>query len=238
MGLTLTRRSRRRSQADAPPRASRREADELDELIAYGHEALSARGAAPVSMQLDTALRLAGLHLRRASRVDDGREDLRWAARLARFVAERAAATPPAGVVDLGSRAIAALEACAPRLPISEALELRGAIATTRARVERAELLCATALDDAIAALATAEALLVHAPAGDEHGVVVGRARELLREAVLLARRAGAPDLAAAALELLGRAGADRGQQRENRRASGPGEPRPGPDPQVTAPAV
>lgn len=215
MGLTLTRRSRRRSQADAPPRASRREADELDELIACGHDALSARGAAPVSMQLDTALRLAGLHLRRASRVDDGNEDLRWAARLARFVAERAVGTPPAAVVDLGSRAIAALGACAPRLPIAEALELRAAITATVARVERAELLCAAALDGAIAALATAEALLVHAPEGDEHGVVVGRAHELLREAVLLARRAGTPDLATAALELLARAGADREQERD-----------------------
>lgn len=228
MGLTLTRRSRRRSQADEPPRASHREADELDELIAYGHEALSARGAAPVSMQLDSALRLAGLHLRRASRVEDAKEDLRWAARLARFVAERAAGTPPAAVVDLGSRAIAALEACAPRLPISEALELRAAIAETRTRVERAELLCATALDDAIAALATAEALLVHAPEGDENGTVVGRAHELLRETVLLARRAGAPDLAAAALELLARSGAGSERERDEPARGRFGRRRPG----------
>lgn len=220
MGLTRTRRSR-------PPRPDGR-GGELDALIARGHEALTARGAAPVAVQLDTALRLAGLHLRRATAVTDADADLRWAARIARFVAERVATMSPAAVVALGSRAVAALEACAPRLPIPEAIELRSVIAEARARVEEAERVCATALDDAIAALATAEALLAHAVEGGENGAVVGRAHELLRETVLLARRAGTPDLAAAALELLARSSTGRRHERDEPARDRSGRRRPG----------
>ncbi|GIU88470.1 MAG: hypothetical protein KatS3mg009_2985 [Acidimicrobiia bacterium] len=202
MGLTRTRRPR-------PPRPDGR-GGELDALIARGHEALTARGAAPVAVQLDTALRLAGLHLRRAAAVADADADLRWAARIARFVAERVATMSPAAVVALGSRAVATLEACAPRLPIPEAIELRGAIAAARARVEEAERACAAALDDAVADHAIAHALAAGADAAADPATAAA-VRDLAGRAVRAARAAGAADLADAAAALAAATGAGRG---------------------------
>jgi len=198
----------KRSKKEKPARrerAEQRAADELDELIEYGRAALTAPGSAPLAMQLDTALRVAGLHLRRAHRtgVPGNVEDLRWAVTLASFVAERSEDTPPAAVVELGARAVAVLELCAPALPDNDSVTVQSLATRTRDRLNRAEQLCALSLDQAIASLTLGKALLTHAPTDEDHDEVTARARALLTTAAIAARRAGNDQLAEAAITLI-----------------------------------
>lgn len=178
------------------------ELDELDELIEYGQGALTARGPAPLAIQLDTALRVAGLYVRRSEQPDSAQrsDDVRTAVALATFVARRCDETPPAALIALSSRVVAVLELCARHLPGNEAAPAQELANRMRERVDRAERLVALALDEAISSLTIARALLAHAPATDGRDAVVERARSLLARAVVAARRAGEEQLASAAL--------------------------------------
>ncbi|MGQ0825651.1 MAG: hypothetical protein ACT4OX_11625 [Actinomycetota bacterium] len=185
-------------------RKGARGADELDELIEYGHAALLAPGTAPLSIQLDTALRVAGLHLRRAMIGTDTEDHVRWAVSLATVAAERSRDTTPAAVVVITARSAAILHDCAGRLARGEAAPIRETIISARQRLDRALQFCATSLDDAIAAIVIGTALLAHAPDEPDRHVVVTRAHALLAASADAARRAGQAELAEAAIALRG----------------------------------
>lgn len=206
MGVTLKRRPGR-DRGARRGKDEQRGSDELDELIDYGRRALTAPGSAPLAMQLDTALRLAGLHLRRAERPDRDEatraDDVRWAATLASIVADRTTDTPPAAVVDLGTRAVAVLDLCVPNLPPADAASTRELAQRTRDRVARSEEVCALSLDDAIASLTIAQSLVQHAPDGPDREPVLARARSLLATSAIAARRAGYAPVADAAIALI-----------------------------------
>ena len=189
----------------APLRAGHVDAGEIDELIRAGRDALTAPGRTPLALHLDTALRVAGLHVRRAEQPEATQrvDDLRSAVTLATFVARHCVETPPAGVVELGSRAVAILDLCAQHLPIVEASSAEELANQTRERIARAEQLVAVSLDRAITSLGVARALLAHVPATHEREAVVTGARSLLATAAAEARRAGEEQLAQAALALM-----------------------------------
>lgn len=205
MGVTTRFRRKDKKVKERPARrvrAEQRAADELDELIEYGRAALTAPGSAPLAMQLDTALRVAGLHLRRAERSGNV-DDVHWAVTLASFVADRCQDTPPASVIELAARAVAVLDLCVAHVPETEATAIQELTERTRDRLDRAEQLCALSLDDAISSLVIAKTLLAHAPTTEDRGVVLDRARALLATTAIAARRAGNEQLAEAAVTLI-----------------------------------
>jgi hypothetical protein len=199
MALTRSRRDRANAKAVR--------GNELDDLIAYGHAALAARGAAPLALQLDAALRLAGLHLRRAALVpaDDegGNEDARWAVTLASFVVERGRSMPPAALIELVSRAVAVLQLAIEEVAPDEQARVRALCDESRTHLRRAEALYGDALDDAVANFAIGQALVVHGRAPDGLDAVRQRGEELLASAVVSARAVGQSALAEAALAQL-----------------------------------
>jgi hypothetical protein len=201
MALKGMRRSRS-EQAVAPTRGN-----ELDDLIAYGHAALAARGAAPLALQLDAALRLAGLHLRRTALVaaDDaaGNEDARWAVTLASFVVDRGRSMPPAALLELVSRAVAVLELAANEVAPEEQTKVRELCQEARANLKRAEEMYSTALEDAIANFAIGQTFVHEGRKPDGVPAVGERGEQLLASAVVSARAVGEPALAEAALTVL-----------------------------------
>ena len=201
MALKGLRRSRS-EEAAAPARGN-----ELDDLIAYGHAALAARGAAPLALQLDAALRLAGLHLRRAALVsadhEGGNEDARWAVTLASFVVDRGRSMPPAALLDLVSRAVAVLELAANEVAAEEQTRVRALCTEARTNLRRAEEKYSAALEDAIANFAIGQMFLAEARKPEGLPAVRERGEQLLASAVITARAVGEPALADAALALL-----------------------------------
>jgi hypothetical protein len=215
----------RKSRADetvAPTRGN-----ELDELIAYGHAALAARGAAPLALQLDAALRLAGLHLRRSALVpaDDatGNEDARWAVTLASFVVDRGRSMPPAALLELVSRAVAVLDHAANEVAPDEQTRVRELCTEARANLRRAEEMYSAALEGAIANFAIGQVFVGEGRKPDGLLEVRERGEQLLASAVITARAVGEPALADAALTLLraGNAEAEKTGKRRGRRKKG-----------------
>jgi hypothetical protein len=200
----------RRSRADVAVVAPTR-GNELDDLIAYGHAALAARGAAPLALQLDAALRLAGLHLRRSALVtadnEGGNEDARWAVTLASFVVDRGRSMPPAALLELVSRAVAVLELAATEVAPDEQTRVRALCTEARANLRRAEEMYSGALEDAIANFAIGQTFVTEGRKPDGIPAVRERVEQLLASAVITARAVGEPALADAALTVL-RAGA------------------------------
>ena len=216
---------RRRSRTDeavAPTRGN-----ELDDLIAYGHAALATRGAAPLALQLDAALRLAGLHLRRSALLpadnEGGNEDARWAVTLASFVVDRGRSMPPAALLELVSRAVAVLELAANEVAPEEQTRVRELCTEARANLRRAEEMYAGALEDAIANFAIGHTFLTEGRKPDGVPAVLERGEQLLASAVITARAVGEPALADAALTLLraGTAEPEKAGKKRGRRKKG-----------------
>ena len=201
--------------------------NELDELIAYGHAALTARGAAPLALQLDAAVRLAGLHLRRSALVSGdegtGTEDARWAVTLASFVVDRGRTMPPAALLELVSRAVAVLELAANEVAPEEQTRVRELCTEAQANLRRVEELYCAALEDAIANFAIGQTLVRAGRKPDGLPAARERGEQLLASAVVTARAVGEPALAEAALTLLraGTSDAEQSGKKRGRRKKG-----------------